>query len=357
VGSKLAPDAKNFLINMGKMYSSDFELDVIGNFAQESEINEFFKQRYYSGKQDAEGFTRIKQGFHNCKTYCLKEDPDLIFQITKYPIYGIVVSLTGKFYSTPTIVRLTGDHFRAYRHKADTFAEKVKIIAMQNIIGLLPLKLSTRVAVLSDKIKAEAVRNGCKEEKIDLLPQPIDKDRFSKPTDQEKEKLRRELDLPKNKNVIIYVGRLTKPKGLDMLQEALSAINRDDFLFCLIGSGEYGPKLKNKYPSLVRLEGFVDTQKVHDYYRAADLLVHPSPLEGVPNTILEAMSVEIPVFARDADYSRDLNVPTFKNSKELIEILKKDWKTTPLPNRFGWNTLKDRYLKVFKKTAGEDKDV
>ncbi len=351
VGSKLAPDAKNFLINMRKMFGSDQDLDVIGNFPPDPEINKHLEQKAYFGRKKAEGVDRIKQGFFNCRKYILSENPDLIFQITKYPIYGIVVTLAGKLFFLPTIVRLTGDHFRAYKFKGESVNEIFKIIIMQNILGTLPLKLSTRVAVLSDKIKNEALRKGCEEDKIDLLPQPIDKDRFSRPTSEEKKEIREKLDLPQDKKIIIYVGRLTKPKGMDLLEKGLSQLEKkEEFLFCLIGNGPYGPKLEKEFPDLVRFEGFVDTDKVHEYYRSADLLVHPSPLEGVPNTLLEAMATGLPIIARKADYSKELGVPTFEDEEGLIEMIEGDWKITDLPDRFEWENLKQRYVDLINKT-------
>lgn len=351
VGSKLAPDAKNFLINMGEMYSSYYHLDAVGSFPPDPKIEHYFDHKKYYGQVKIEGSARLKQGFLNCRKYALSERPDLIFQFTKYPIYGIVVSSVGRFFSVPTLVRLTGDHFRAFRYKGENLFETSKILMMQNVIGAIPLRISTRVAVLSKRIKEEAIRKGCQEDKIDLLPQPIDKKRFSQPSQEEKERIRDELNFPKNKKIIIYVGRLTEPKGLSMLEEGLAYMSENkNFLFCLIGQGPYGPKLEKKFPELVRFEGFVDTDKVHNYYKASDLLVHPSPLEGVPNTLLEAMAVRIPVIAREADYSRELRVPTFENVEELEDMLKSDWKLTPLPERFKWDNLKDKYMKVINKT-------
>ncbi|MFW6048525.1 MAG: glycosyltransferase [Candidatus Natronoplasma sp.] len=353
VGSKIAPNVEKLLFNVGKMLGSEFYLDLIGSADLTEELNDLYQHKRYGGKKGAEGFKRIKQAFHNCRKYCSKEDPKLLFQITKYPIYSLPVSAAGSLYSVPTIVRLSGDHFRAYKTRRDDIDELTRTLFMHNLLGGLPLKLADTVIVISEKIKKEALRKGCPSNKIYLIPQPIDTERFSPASKEEKDSLRNELDIPLNKKIVIYVGRLSEEKGLPILEKAIARLEEKDILFCLIGSGEYGPRLEKKYPNLVRFEGFVEQNHIHTYYKAADLLVHPSPLEGVPNTILEAMSVEIPVFAREADYSRDLNVPTFSDPDELIDMLEGKWKTTPLPERFEWRTLKKKHKNIFEKTMRE----
>ncbi|MFP4051632.1 MAG: glycosyltransferase family 4 protein [Thermoplasmata archaeon] len=353
VGSKIAPNVEKLLFNVGKMLGSEFYLDLIGSADLTEELNDLYQHKRYGGKKGAEGFKRIKQAFHNCRKYCSKEDPDILFQITKYPIYSLPVSTIGSLSSVPTIVRLSGDHFRAYKTRRNDMDELTRTLFMHNLLGGLPLKLADRVIVISEKIKTEAERKGCPSNKIDLIPQPIDTERFSPASKEEKDSLRNELDLPLNKRIALYVGRLNDEKGLPILEKAIARLKEKNILFCLVGSGECGPRLENKYPSLVRFEGFVEQNHIHTYYKAADLLVHPSPLEGVPNTLLEAMAVEIPVIAREADYSRELNVPTFKDPDELIDMLEGKWKTTPLPERFRWDTLKEKYIEVINKTIRE----
>lgn len=355
VGSKIAPNLEKLLVNVGQMLESDFHLDLIGKTDLPKRLGEIYHAQQFQGKKGAEGVKRIRQAFYNCREYCSKEDPNLLFQITKYPIYSLPVSITGSLYSIPTIVRLSGDHFRAYKTRQDNPNELTRTIIMHNLLGGLPLKFADNVIVISDKIKEEAIRKGCQPDKITLIPQPIDTERFSASSKKGKKNLRDKYNFPQDKRIVIYVGRLNEEKGLPTLEKAISEIETQDLLFCLIGEGKFGPKLEEKYPSKVRFEGFVEQKRIHEYYKMADLLVHPSPLEGVPNTLLEAMSTGIPVIAKKADYSEELGVPSFKSQEELTTMLKGGWKTTSLPDRFKWDDLKQKYVDMINKTI--DKGV
>ncbi|MGM0405780.1 MAG: glycosyltransferase family 4 protein [Thermoplasmatota archaeon] len=352
-GSKIAPNLKKLLFNLGKMLENEFHLDLIGSAKIDDDLKCIYDQKTYFGSAEAEGIQRIKQAFYNCREYSLKEQPDVLFQITKYPIYSLPVSTVGKLFSIPTIIRLSGDHFREYKIKRYDIEELTRILIMNNILSTIPLKMAESVIVISDQLRKEAIRKGCKKDKIEVIPQPINSERFNPPSKEEKNVLREKYGFPKNKKIVIYVGRLTKPKGLPILEKTISQIENQDILFCLIGKGEFGPKLEEKYPSKVRLEGFVEQNRIQDYYKLADLLIHPSPLEGVPNTLLEAMSTELAIIAKKADYSEELGVPTFEDWQELTKMIDNDWITTSLPERFMWDNLKSKYVDLINKTISK----
>ena len=109
---------------------------------------------------------------------------------------------------------------------------------------------------------------------------------------------------------ILYVGRLEDIKGISVLLEAVTQMSATDYRVDIVGDNllEYGPNLET-YREQTResgiddhvvFHGWVEYQKLSEYYAAADLFVHPGLWpEPFGRTILEAMQHELPVICSD----------------------------------------------------------
>jgi len=112
--------------------------------------------------------------------------------------------------------------------------------------------------------------------------------------------LREKYDLPEN--FCIYVGRLSKAKGLDVLLRALSKTN----LNCVIvGYGSEYYNLKKLASDLniskrVKFTGLISDSDIKGLYKMADFFVFSSYSEGFPQVIAEAMSCRLPVVSTNA---------------------------------------------------------
>lgn len=101
----------------------------------------------------------------------------------------------------------------------------------------------------------------------------------------------------------LAVGRLTPIKGLDIALQALTHLEETSrWHLDLVGEGESKAELAALAASLgvadrVTFHGFRDDTEA--VMAAADALIMPSLHEGLPYTLLEAMSVGLPVVASD----------------------------------------------------------
>jgi len=99
----------------------------------------------------------------------------------------------------------------------------------------------------------------------------------------------------------ICTSQLNKGKGHEDVLNALSKL-RFDFKCIIVGTGNIEKELHEQCESLglsekVEWVGF--TKDVPEYLRKADVFVLPSYFEGLPNTLLEAMSEGLLPIARD----------------------------------------------------------
>jgi len=95
---------------------------------------------------------------------------------------------------------------------------------------------------------------------------------------------------------LVYVGRLTRKKGVEYLISAMRSVKEVDLL--IVGDGPDRQRLEKMAAGLrVKFIGMVSPDRVYDYLEQAKILILPSFYEGLPNVILEAMSLGVPVIA------------------------------------------------------------
>ena len=100
---------------------------------------------------------------------------------------------------------------------------------------------------------------------------------------------------------IVFLGKLCERKGIYDLIEAVKKISRSNFILNLYGDGEIEAvkKLieKENLSHKIFVNGWVPHEIIADLYDAADILVLPSYVEGLPMVVLEAIGRGLPVVA------------------------------------------------------------
>ncbi len=101
---------------------------------------------------------------------------------------------------------------------------------------------------------------------------------------------------------LIYVGWMHPKKGVQFLIPAirLLADKRQDFLLTMCGGGDLFESLKQQTMELgiqdfVDFRGWVKNEEVHALLNESSIFVLPSLAEGMPNSLLQAMSCGLPV--------------------------------------------------------------
>jgi D-inositol-3-phosphate glycosyltransferase len=144
---------------------------------------------------------------------------------------------------------------------------------------------------------------GANSASMHTVPCGIDLDLFY-PRDRSaaRERLNLAADVP----VLLWVGRLEKLKGVEILVDAVAELDRCDITLLIVGGDERAAEIRNELEAQaaaagiaanVRFEGAVAHDSLPEYYSAADICVVPSYYESFGLVAVEAMACGTPVVA------------------------------------------------------------
>jgi glycosyltransferase involved in cell wall biosynthesis len=121
--------------------------------------------------------------------------------------------------------------------------------------------------------------------------------------------VRPSLGIPEHAPLLLCVGELNRNKNQTLLVRAVAQMGRADSYLVLRGSGPLELQLRRLTHQLglderVRIVGPVDD--LRPFIRASSAVVLVSQREGLPRSLMEAMSLEVPIIGSDIRGIRDL---------------------------------------------------
>lgn len=205
------------------------------------------------------------------------------------------------------------------------------------------LRYYDRVICVSEDLRERCLARGVIEQKCVLIENAIDVDYFSRTTGREE--ARRRLGLSPSRLIVGAVGRLSPEKGFDILIGAAHRLVTSgvDLEVLIVGEGSDEPRLRALIESFgltdrVQLLGFRNDPRA--LYEAFDALALSSLREGLPNVLLEAMAMGVPVIA-----TRIAGIPRLIRDGEdglLVEAGSVDEMAAKLGRLLGDPPLRDR---------------
>jgi len=122
---------------------------------------------------------------------------------------------------------------------------------------------------------------------------------------------RRQHDLPADRPVVLFVGRLTAVKRVDRLLEAMTIVRRQlpGAVLAIAGEGDLLDDARRSAASAGDSVRFLGWQpELGPLYAAADLVVLTSDNEGMPVTLIEAAMAGVPGVTTDVGSAREVVV-------------------------------------------------
>jgi glycosyltransferase involved in cell wall biosynthesis len=211
---------------------------------------------------------------------------------------GPVATIVARLRRLPLVVSM---------HGSDVFvAEQSRLISL---VARRCYRAASAITAPSDDLVQRAVRLGAPASRCHVVPYGVDPGTFTR-IENAGPALRDELGLPRDSLIIFSVGRMVYKKGFEYLIRAVPAILREHptAKVVLAGGGDLEERLKSLVRQLgveksVIMPGWVSRDKMPLYFSGCDLFVLPSVIDqqgnvdGLPNTLLEAMASARPVVA------------------------------------------------------------
>lgn len=218
------------------------------------------------------------------------------------------------------------------------------------------LRYYDHVIAVSADLEQRAHRVGVRPERCSLIPNAVEEGVFERRVSSAEASLRAEGQVPEGRLVVGAIGRLSSEKGFHHLLQATRALLTDgvDLELWIAGEGENLASLRQLIQSLalegrVKLFGFVDD--VVELFHAMDVFVLSSVREGLPNVLLEAMSMRVPAVA-----TRVAGVPTLIRDGENGLLCRPDDATdlaTALARLLTDPALRERFAYAGRRTIEE----
>jgi starch synthase (maltosyl-transferring) len=161
------------------------------------------------------------------------------------------------------------------------------------------LARASAIVCVSDSVKEHYERHGFSREKLKTIPNGIDVAAWLNAPAASLA----DFEIAPERRTILFVGRLDRQKGLDILFEAMPAVFSalPDVDLLLVGDGPERSFLTHLASTVEKLRGRVHFAgwlgNVSEFMQASEVVVLPSRWEGMPNVVLEAMAAGSPVVA------------------------------------------------------------
>lgn len=301
-------------------------------------------------------FLQAVGSFNHVKKLHKKNNFDVINAHWIYPD-GVAAVILGKWLRIPVVLTAMGCDI--------------------NVFGQNPVKRMQIVWALKNAQKATAksldlVRKMqgmlSQPHNIEQIPNGVHAEKFIFTTEKKKA-LRQQFNLSNDKQYLLYIGRLSEEKGLDILIAAMNELKKNNLLsfqVLIAGSGNLDSYLKScvsnyNLENSISFLGQLSREEVALWMAVSDGVCLPSRREGLPNVILEALASGLPVVA-----SRVGGVPELLNKENgimvepenpqalaegIVKLFTTEWNRTRIYSSVKhrtWKSVAQQYYQCFK---------
>lgn len=170
---------------------------------------------------------------------------------------------------------------------------------------------------------------------VSAVQNAVNTDFFTPVGEEQKLELRKQLYLPVDKATYLVLGSLRERKNVGLIIDAFKEIENNNIQLLIVGTGPDHEALAKQASDDSRIIFTGSTSKPKDYLQASDYLVSSALAEGLPNTVLEALSCGLIPILSDIEPHKELVDGT--PVRHIFERRSKEELKTMLTESLTWN--------------------
>lgn len=161
------------------------------------------------------------------------------------------------------------------------------------------------VYVNSEHYRQAWAERGIPDERLKILPRGLDTALFH--PSRRDPRFRKKHHITDSEVVLLYVGRVSKEKDLDVLAAAYKQLRADGepVRLMIVGDGPHAAELRQTLPDAI-FTGTLTGLELATAYASADLFCFPSTTDTFGNVVLESLASGLPTIVSDTGGPKEL---------------------------------------------------
>jgi len=232
-----------------------------------------------------------------------------------------------------------------------------------------------KIVAIYNKLGEDTKKLGIDRKKIEVIHSGVDIERFKKVDKSLCDKIRKKFYINENDKVILYVGRLTQVKRVEIVIKLAKKFKGEKVKFIIVGDGSllnFYKKFASNDKNII-FTGWVDKTIIPAFYLISNVLILPSLSEGLPNVLLECAASGKPAISMNINGIPDIikhgktgflvdpydfeslykYTKIILNDKDIQDKLGKN-AFNKVKNKFSWKNIIKKYEKLYKDVLKEE---
>ena len=291
----------------------------------------------------------------NCETISLSEIKKINKPIVwtlhdMWPISGIYhYDLDKKYFNNESTSELKKKYFN--------FLDKITKKRKKNLFNQKKIHLISPSKWLLEKAKKTKLPFG----EMEVIPNPINISFYKKSKDINS--LKKKYKIPNNKKILLYSSLKLdeKRKGFNIIKNIIKNQKFDNHIFIFFGINNSLNKI-NFTKNIIFINGTNNEKSIREIYSIADVLLFPSLIDNFPNTLLEAMSCNLPCVAfncygmkeiithkKNGYLAKPYSTEDFRKGIEYVLLNKKKFSSIrkEVVKNYSYKKIKNSYNRFF----------